>query len=93
MERRGSIGTGADLDTATRAHFTARAPHYSGSGDASLEAMLELAALQQGERALDVATGTGLVLLALAEQVGPDGMAVGADFTPAMLAQAARRRA
>jgi SAM-dependent methyltransferase len=42
---------------------------------------------------LDVATGTGMVLTALAERVAPDGLAVGVDFTPAMLAEAARRRA
>lgn len=82
----------SELDAATRAHFTARAATYTGSGDASLRALLELAAPQPGERALDVATGTGMVLFALAEAVGPDGFAAGVDFTPAMLAQAAARR-
>lgn len=54
--------------------------------------MLEMAAAKPGERALDVATGTGLVLFPLAKAVGPRGVAVGADFTPAMLAQAQRHR-
>jgi len=83
----------ASLDAATRAHFTARAATYSGGGDESLRAMLELAAPQRGERVLDVATGTGLVLFRLAEAVGVGGLAAGIDFTPAMLEQAAARRA
>ena len=83
----------ASLDAATRAHFTARAATYSGGGDESLRAMLELAAPQRGERVLDVATGTGLVLFRLAEAVGVGGLAAGIDFTPAMLEQAAGRRA
>jgi len=83
----------ASLDAATRAHFTARAATYSGGGDESLRAMLDLAAPQRGERVLDVATGTGLVLFRLAEAVGVGGLAAGIDFTPAMLEQAASRRA
>lgn len=54
--------------------------------------MLELAAPRPGERALDVATGTGLVLWELAEAVGPSGVAIGIDFTPAMLSEAVRRQ-
>jgi len=83
----------ASQDAATRAHFTARAATYSGGGDESLRAMLELAAPQRGERVLVVATGTGLVLFRLAEAVGVGGLAAGIDFTPAMLEQAAGRRA
>ncbi|MBI3973217.1 MAG: class I SAM-dependent methyltransferase [Chloroflexi bacterium] len=86
-----TTNTSADLDAATRAHFTARAATYTGAGDESVRAMLELAAPRAGERVLDVATGTGLVLFALAGVVGRHGLAVGVDFTPAMLAQAAAR--
>ncbi|HEX2032767.1 MAG TPA: methyltransferase domain-containing protein, partial [Chloroflexota bacterium] len=79
----------AAADAATQAHFTARAAAYAGAGDASLQAMIELAGIRPGERILDVATGTGSALFTLAEQAGRRGLAVGVDFTPAMLAQAA----
>lgn len=80
-----------DVDAATRAQFTQRAATYTGGGDESLRAMLELAAVEAGQRVLDVATGTGLVLFKLAEKVGRSGLAIGADFTTAMLEQAASR--
>ena len=38
-----------------------------------------------GSRALDVATGTGDLAIALKRRVGPDGEVVGADFSEAML--------
>jgi SAM-dependent methyltransferase len=83
---------GAAVDAATRAHFTDRAAQYSGSGEASLEALLALVDARPGERVLDVATGTGMVLFPLAERVGPSGVAAGVDFTPAMLGAAGGRR-
>lgn len=88
---RGSAGA-HDADAATRAHFAARATTYAAGGEESVQAMLELAAPKAGERVLDVATGTGLVLFALASHVGPHGLAAGVDFTPAMLAEAVRQR-
>lgn len=45
----------------------------------------ELAALRSGDRALDVATGTGDLALELAERVAPDGQVVGVDFAERML--------
>jgi SAM-dependent methyltransferase len=90
IEHGGTRMAAAEADAAIQAHFAARAATYSGGGDASLDLMLELAALRPGERVLDVATGTGQVLFPLARRVGPQGLAAGVDFTPEMLAQAGR---
>ena len=46
----------------------------------------DLAAVAPGDRALDVATGTGDLALELARRVAPGGEVVGADFSEAMLA-------
>ncbi len=48
----------------------------------------ELAGLSPGERALDVATGTGDLAFALATRVAPAGEVVGVDFSERMLALA-----
>jgi len=45
----------------------------------------DLAELAPGERALDVACGTGDLTLELATRVGEGGLVVGADFSPRML--------
>jgi demethylmenaquinone methyltransferase / 2-methoxy-6-polyprenyl-1,4-benzoquinol methylase len=45
----------------------------------------DLAALRPGDRALDVATGTGDLAIELARRVGPDGEVVGSDFSTGML--------
>ncbi len=45
----------------------------------------DLAALSAGDRALDVATGTGDLALELAARVNPGGEVVGADFSERML--------
>ncbi len=45
----------------------------------------DLAALDPGQRALDVATGTGDLALELARRVAPGGTVVGADFSERML--------
>jgi demethylmenaquinone methyltransferase/2-methoxy-6-polyprenyl-1,4-benzoquinol methylase len=45
----------------------------------------DLAGLAPGERALDVATGTGDLALELARRVAPGGTVVGADFSERML--------
>ena len=49
------------------------------------ERAADLAALGPGDRALDVATGTGDLVLALARRVGPRGEVVGCDFSSRML--------
>src|ERR1700719_1034810 len=48
--------------------------------------LLERSAIRPGEAVLDVATGPGTVARIAAEQVGPKGRVVGADFSEAMIA-------
>src|SRR5919201_5340745 len=52
------------------------------------ERAADLAAVRPGDRALDVATGTGDLALELASRVGPEGEVVGADFSQRMLEHA-----
>src|SRR5687767_9531008 len=56
------------------------------------ERAADMAALSPGGNALDVATGTGDLALALSERVGPDGEVVGSDFSERML-ELARQKA
>ena len=51
----------------------------------------DLAALQPGGNALDVATGTGDLALELARRVAPGGHVVGVDFAEAMLDRARQK--
>lgn len=50
--------------------------------------LVEIADLQQGERVLDVACGTGVVARLAAEEVGAKGRVAGVDVNPGMLAVA-----
>ncbi|MCH8950040.1 MAG: methyltransferase domain-containing protein [Chloroflexi bacterium] len=54
------------------------------------ELLLKLAALQTGERVLDVACGTGLVSFRAAEAVVPDGEVVATDISQGMVDAAAK---
>jgi demethylmenaquinone methyltransferase / 2-methoxy-6-polyprenyl-1,4-benzoquinol methylase len=47
--------------------------------------------LKPGQTALDVCTGTGGLLPVLLSHVGPQGQVIGLDFSPGMLAVAARQ--
>ena len=72
-----------------RARFAPVAANYTTStyhgGEAGLREVVELTRPEAGERALDVATGTGHTALALAPHLA---LVVGVDFTAEMLAEA-----
>src|SRR3954465_7456602 len=56
------------------------------------ERAADMAALESGDSALDVATGTGDLAIELSRRVGPEGEVVGSDFSEGML-ELARRKA
>src|SRR5215218_5870458 len=55
------------------------------------ERAADLASLERGGRALDVACGTGDLAVELARRVGPSGKVVGSDFSEAMLERARQK--
>lgn len=73
--------------------FTARAADWDArfpdDGPAYAAAVGELG-LREGNRVLDAGCGTGRALPPLRAAVGPSGVVVAADLTPAMLAAAVR---
>jgi ubiquinone/menaquinone biosynthesis C-methylase UbiE len=54
-------------------------------GTAKAQELVALAALQPGERVLDVACGTGVVARQAAQAVGPTGQVIGLDVNAGML--------
>ena len=79
--------------------FTELAPSYKETVDQELrrfwgtgyeefvDRLIEGAAIQEGEVVLDVATGTAVIPLKLADKVAPRGRVTGLDITPDMLEQ------
>jgi len=77
--------------------FTELAPCYEETMDRELgeflglsykefvDRLIEAASIKEGDVVLDVATGTALIPLRLADKVGARGRVVGLDITPAML--------
>ncbi|MEX0786189.1 MAG: methyltransferase domain-containing protein [Dehalococcoidia bacterium] len=65
------------------------AAYYEGAWREQLrpaqDLLMRMAALQPGERVLDVACGTGLVTFRAAEAVGPGGHVAGTDISQAMV--------
>nr|WP_239028155.1 methyltransferase domain-containing protein [Pseudonocardia acidicola] len=76
-----------DDASARRIARTYTTPDIVGQREHTLAA-LDLA---PGERVLDVGTGPGQLLAAIADRVGPDGLAHGVDPSPAMAAMARQR--
>lgn len=79
-----ALGYPADLLT--------RLPAEAVSSFAGVGYHLRLAHLLQGERVLDLGSGSGMDAFAAATQVGPTGSVTGVDITPEQLAKSERLR-
>lgn len=83
----------SDDHTHVQEFFTARAAgwdsRFPDDGPAYAAAVAELG-LHEGARVLDAGCGTGRALAPLRAAVGPSGVVLGADLTPAMLEAAVR---
>jgi ubiquinone/menaquinone biosynthesis C-methylase UbiE len=53
--------------------------------------ILDLIPFQSGQRVLDVATGTGIIAISVAQAVGREGEVIGVDFSNGMLYQAQQK--
>jgi SAM-dependent methyltransferase len=76
----------------TREFFGARAAAWDtrfGHDMPAYAAAIAQAGIRRGGAAADVGCGTGRALPALRDAVGPDGIVIGLELTPQMLAQAA----
>jgi SAM-dependent methyltransferase len=74
-------------------HWVAEAERYDAMARAFGEVMLDAAELRQGERVLDIGCGNGATTLEAGRRVRPNGVAVGVDLSPPMLALARQRAA
>ncbi|MDT9696812.1 methyltransferase domain-containing protein [Streptomyces sp. P17] len=83
----------SDDHTHVQEFFTARAAdwddRFPDDGPAYAAAVADLG-LREGDRVLDAGCGTGRALPPLRAAVGPSGVVLGADLTPAMLEAAVR---
>jgi ubiquinone/menaquinone biosynthesis C-methylase UbiE len=83
----------SDDHTRVQEFFTARAADWDSrfpdDGPAYAAAVVELG-LREGDRVLDAGCGSGRALTPLRAAVGPSGVVLGADLTPAMLQAAVR---
>ncbi len=67
-----------------------RVPDGACESFAGVGYFFDLAALEEGERVIDLGSGSGLDVFFAAEQVGPSGAVMGIDFTAEQLAKARR---
>ncbi|MFI9645563.1 class I SAM-dependent methyltransferase [Streptomyces sp. NPDC052040] len=82
-----------DDHTHVREFFTARAAHWDSKfpdDGPAYAAAVDALGLREGDRVLDAGCGTGRALPPLRTAVGPSGVVVGIDLTPAMLEAAVR---
>ncbi|MER5215535.1 class I SAM-dependent methyltransferase [Streptomyces sp. NPDC002838] len=83
----------SDDHTRVQEFFTARAADWDSrfpdDGPAYAAAVADLG-LREGDRVLDAGCGTGRALTPLRAAVGPSGVVLGVDLTPAMLQAAVR---
>ena len=76
--------------------FFDRRTAYDAEGDShpsEAKRLLEYASLEPGQTILDIATGTGLVAIAAAKKVAPNGSVIGVDMSSGMLEQAKSKMA
>ena len=67
-----------------------RVPDGACESFAGVGYFFDLAELAEGERAIDLGSGSGMDVFFAAEQVGPSGAVAGVDFTAEQLAKARR---
>lgn len=82
------VEDGDDKGPLVAEHFGKAAELYDASPFFPLcgRRLVDLVEIRRGDRVLDVACGTGAVLLPAAERTGPGGSIVGIDLTPPMVA-------
>ncbi|MGP4051302.1 class I SAM-dependent methyltransferase [Streptomyces sp. 2A115] len=83
----------SDDHTHVQEFFTARAADWDDrfpDDDPAYAAAVAELGLRTGDRVLDAGCGTGRALPPLRDAVGPSGVVLGADLTPAMLKAAVR---
>jgi demethylphylloquinol methyltransferase len=78
-------------DAFSRVYDRFVAAHSTDRSGRLREILADRAALSRGARALDLCTGTGAMLPALARGAGADGLVVGLDFSGGMLERARRK--
>lgn len=67
-----------------------RVPDGACESFAGVGYFFDLAALEEGDRVIDLGSGSGMDVFFAAEQVGPSGAVTGIDFTAEQLAKARR---